>query len=204
MAYGKITKKQREVLECIKNGVINQGFPPTVREICDLVHLKSTASVHNHLLALEENGYIKRDPTKPRAIEVIDENFNTCPSLVPVPIIGHVAAGEPILAQENIENYFSIPSDYIHNSDHFILNIKGESMIKAGILNGDYVIVEPCVTADNGDMVVALINDSATVKTFYKEDGYYRLQPENDTMNPIIVKDDLRILGKVVGMFRFL
>ena len=154
---------------------------------------------------LEKNGYIRRDPTKPRAIEIVDDNFNLVRrEMVNVPVIGRVAAGEPLLAIENIENYFPIPAEFMPNAQTFILNVAGESMVNAGILDGDKVIVEQCSTANNGDMVVALIDDSATVKTFYKEDGYYRLQPENDYMDPIIVHGDLQILGKVIGVFRFM
>ena len=205
MAYGKITKKQQEILDYIKNEIINRGFPPAVREICEAVNLKSTSSVHSHLETLEKNGYIRRDPTKPRAIEIVDDNFNLVRrEAVNVPVIGRVAAGEPLLAIENIENYFPIPAEFMPNAQTFILNVQGESMINAGILNGDHVIVEQCSTADNGDMVVALIDDSATVKTFYKEEGHIRLQPENDYMDPIIVEGDLQILGKVIGVFRFM
>ncbi|MCI5512016.1 MAG: transcriptional repressor LexA [Eubacterium sp.] len=205
MAYGKITKKQQEILDYIKNEIINRGFPPAVREICEAVNLKSTSSVHSHLETLEKNGYIRRDPTKPRAIEIVDDNFNLVRrEVVNVPVIGRVAAGEPLLAIENIENYFPIPAEFMPNAQTFILNVQGESMINAGILNGDHVIVEQCSTADNGDMVVALIDDSATVKTFYKEEGHIRLQPENDYMDPIIVEGDLQILGKVIGVFRFM
>lgn len=205
MTYGKISKKQQEILEYIKNEIINRGFPPAVREICEAVNLKSTSSVHSHLETLEKNGYIRRDPTKPRAIEILDDNFNLVRrEMVNVPVIGRVAAGEPLLAIENIENYFPIPAEFMPNAQTFILNVAGESMINAGILDGDKVIVEQCSTANNGDMVVALIDDSATVKTFYKEDGYYRLQPENDYMDPIIVHGDLQILGKVIGVFRFM
>ena len=204
MSYGKISPKQTEILEYIKSEIINRGFPPAVREICEAVNLKSTSSVHSHLETLERNGYIRRDPTKPRAIEIVDDNFNlTRRELVNVPVVGRVAAGEPILAVENVENYFPIPAEFMPNSQTFMLNVKGESMIKAGILDGDQILVQQQSTAENGDIVVALIDDSATVKTFYKEDGYYRLQPENDTMEPIIVKDDLKILGKVIGVFRF-
>lgn len=204
MPYGKISPKQTEILEYIKNEIINRGFPPAVREICEAVNLKSTSSVHSHLETLERNGYIRRDPTKPRAIEIVDDNFNlTRRELVNVPVVGRVAAGEPILAVENVENYFPIPAEFMPNSQTFMLNVKGESMINAGILDGDQILVQQQSTAENGDIVVALIDDSATVKTFYKEDGYYRLQPENDTMEPIIVKDDLKILGKVIGVFRF-
>ena len=203
MSYGKISPKQTEILEYIKSEIINRGFPPAVREICEAVNLKSTSSVHSHLETLERNGYIRRDPTKPRAIEIVDDNFNlTRRELVNVPVVGRVAAGEPILAVENVENYFPIPAEFMPNSQTFMLNVKGESMINAGILDGDQILVQQQSTAENGDIVVALIDDSATVKTFYKEDGYYRLQPENDTMEPIIVKDDLKILGKVIGVFR--
>ncbi|MCR1838829.1 transcriptional repressor LexA [Murimonas intestini] len=206
MAYGKISKKQAEILEYIKNEIINRGFPPAVREICEAVHLKSTSSVHSHLETLEKNGYIKRDPTKPRAIEILDDNFNlTRRELVNVPVVGKVAAGQPILAVENVESYFPIPAEYMPNAQTFMLVVKGESMINVGIYDGDQILVQEQSTANNGDIVVALIEDSATVKTYYKEDGYYRLQPENDTMEPIIVeKDQLTILGKVIGIFRFL
>ena len=203
MSQGKISKKQLEILEYIKSQILERGFPPAVREICEAVHLKSTSSVHSHLETLEKNGYIRRDPTKPRAIEILDDTFNlTRRELVNVPIIGQVAAGEPILAQENIENYFPIPAEIMPNTQTFLLKVKGESMINAGILDGDMVLVEEARTASNGDMVVALIEDGATVKTFYKEEGVFRLQPENDTMDPIIVKE-LMILGKVIGVFRF-
>ena len=204
MPYGKISPKQAEILEYIKNEIINRGFPPTVRDICDAVNLKSTSSVHSHLETLERNGYIRRDPTKPRAIEIVDDNFNlTRRELVNVPVVGRVAAGEPILAVENVENYFPIPAEFMPNSQTFMLNVTGESMINAGILDGDQILVQQQSTAENGEIVVALIDDSATVKTFYKEDGHYRLQPENDTMDPIIVKGNLQILGKVIGVFRF-
>lgn len=203
MGQGKISPKQKEILEYIKSQILERGFPPAVRDICEAVHLKSTSSVHSHLETLEKNGYIRRDPTKPRAIEILDDSFNFMRrEMVNVPIIGRVAAGEPILAEQNIENYFPIPMEYMPNSQTFILKVKGESMINAGILNGDFVLVEQRATAHNGEMVVALIEDGATVKTFYKEDGYIRLQPENDTMDPIIVTD-LQILGKVIGIFRF-
>jgi repressor LexA len=203
MSYGKITDKQREILEYIKAEILNRGYPPAVREICEAVKLKSTSSVHAHLETLEKNGYIRRDPTKPRAIEIVDENFNlTRREMVNVPIVGKVAAGEPILAVENIENYFPIPAEFMPNEPTFILQVQGESMINAGILDGDYVLVQQQPTANDGDMVVALVDDSATVKTFYKENGYYRLQPENDFMDPIIVSE-VMIMGKVIGTFRF-
>ena len=203
MAQGKISKKQQEILEYIKNQILQRGFPPAVREICEAVNLKSTSSVHSHLETLEKNGYIRRDPTKPRAIEILDDTFNlTRREMVNVPIIGQVAAGQPILAEENIEDYFPFPVERMPNKQTFLLKVKGESMINAGILDGDYVLVEQDATASNGDMVVALVEDSATVKTFYKEEGVFRLQPENDFMDPIIVKE-VSILGKVIGVMRF-
>ena len=202
MAYGKISSKQREILEYIKQEILNKGYPPAVREICEAVHLKSTSSVHSHLETLEKNGYIRRDPTKPRAIEIIDDNFNlTRREVVNVPIIGQVAAGQPLLAVENIENYFPIPTEFMPNAETFMLKVKGDSMINAGIFNGDKILVQKQSDAQNGDIVVALVDDSATVKTFYKEDGHFRLQPENDTMEPIIV-NECSILGKVFGVFR--
>ena len=185
MAYGKISTKQREILEYIKQEILNKGYPPAVREICEAVDLKSTSSVHSHLETLEKNGYIRRDPTKPRAIEIIDDNFN-------------------LTRREVVnETYFPIPTEFLPNAETFMLRVKGESMINVGIFDGDNVLVEKQSTARNGEMVVALVEDSATVKTFYKEDGYIRLQPENDTMDPIIVPD-CQILGKVIGIFRFL
>ena len=207
MEYGKITQKQSEILEYMKNEILNRGFPPSVREIGEAVHLKSTSSVHSHLETLEKNGYIRRDPTKPRAIEIVDDNFNLVRrETVNVPIIGKVSAGQPLLAVENIDGYFPIPSEYMPNNKTFMLVVQGNSMINAGIFNGDYVIVEQQKTAENGQKVVALVEDSATVKTFYKENGHIRLQPENDTMEPIIVEQDqfFQILGKVIGVFRFM
>jgi len=203
MAYGRISDKQKEILEYMKHEILNKGYPPTVRDICEAVHLKSTSSVHSHLETLEKNGYIRRDPTKPRAIEIIDDNFNlTRREMVNVPLVGRVAAGEPILATENIESYFPVPAEFMPNAETFMLKVKGESMINAGILDGDQILVERCSSARNGDTVVALVDDSATVKTFYKEADHIRLQPENDTMDPIIV-DNCEILGKVFGVFRF-
>lgn len=205
MGNGRISAKQSEILEYIKEEILQRGYPPTVRDICTAVNLKSTSSVHSHLETLEKNGYIRRDPTKPRAIEIVDEDFNlTRKEMRNIPIIGTVAAGQPILAEENIEGYFPLLSEELPNGDLFILKVRGESMINAGILNGDYIIVRQDNTAKNGDMIVALVDDSATVKTFYKEDGYYRLQPENDYMDPILVYDNLQILGHVIGVYRFL
>lgn len=204
MAQGKISSKQKEILEYIKSQILERGFPPSVRDICEAVHLKSTSSVHSHLETLEKNGFIRRDPTKPRAIEILDDSFNFMRrEMVNVPIVGRVAAGEPILAEQNIEEYFPIPTEFMPNKQTFMLKVRGESMINAGILDGDLVLVEEQKTARNGEMIVALIEDGATVKTFYKEEGVIRLQPENDTMDPIIVPD-CQILGKVIGVFRFM
>ena len=202
MGYGKITAKQQEILNYIKEEILNKGYPPAVREICEAVNLKSTSSVHSHLETLEKNGYIRRDPTKPRAIEICDDSFQMVRTeMVSLPVVGTGAAGQPILAQENIESYFPIPAEYVPNGESFILKVKGDSMINAGIYNGDQVFVNRCNSARNGDTIVALVDDSATVKTFYKENGHIRLQPENDTMEPIIV-EDCQILGKVYGVFR--
>ena len=202
MGYGKISGKQQEILDYIKDEILKRGYPPAVREICEAVNLKSTSSVHSHLETLEKNGYIRRDPTKPRAIEICDDNFQMVRTeMVSLPIIGQVAAGTPILAEENIESYFPVPAEFVPRGESFILNVKGDSMINAGIFSGDQIFVNSCSDARNGDMVVALIDDSATVKTFYKESDHIRLQPENDSMDPIIV-DDCQILGKVFGVFR--
>ncbi len=202
MSNGRISAKQQEILEYIKEQILHHGYPPAVREICTAVNLKSTSSVHAHLETLEKNGYIRRDPTKPRAIEIIDDEFNlTRRDMVNVPIVGTITAGTPILATENIEGYFPVLSDNLPSGEMFMLYVRGESMINAGILDGDRVIVRIQNDANNGDMVAALIDDSATVKTFYKENDHIRLQPENDFMDPIIV-NDCRILGKVVALYR--
>lgn len=204
MGNGTITEKQSEILEYIKAQILERGFPPAVREICEAVHLKSTSSVHSHLETLEKNGYIRRDPTKPRAIEILDDAFNlTRREMAQVPIVGRVAAGEPLLAEQNIEDYFPIPVERLPNNQTFLLQVKGESMINAGILNGDYILVEQTPSASNGEVVVALVEDGATVKRFFKEKGHYRLQPENDTMDPIIV-DEVTIVGKMIGLLRFM
>ena len=203
MDFEELSTKQMEVLRFIKGELNKKGYPPSVREICGAVSLKSTSTVHGHLERLEKKGYIRRDPSKPRAIEVLDGD-NFMPSrkeMVNVPIIGKVAAGVPILAHENIEDYFPIPVDFLGNQESFMLIVKGDSMINAGILDGDYIIVQKQNTARNGDFVVALINDEATVKTYYKEKNYFRLQPENPYLLPIIVKE-VNILGKVIGVFR--
>ena len=205
MAKGNITKKQKEILDFIKSEILRRGFPPAVREICEAVGLKSTSSVHAHLESLERSGYIRRDPTKPRAIEILDDEFALSRrEIANVPVLGRVAAGLPILAEENIQEYFPLPAERMPQDPVFILKVHGESMIRAGILDGDYVLVQQASTASNGEIVVALIEDSATVKTFYKEQGYIRLQPENDSMDPIIVEGELSILGKVIGVFRYL
>ena len=204
MATGKISTKQREILDYIKSEILSRGYPPAVREICEAVNLKSTSSVHSHLETLEKNGFIRRDPTKPRAIEICDDNFQMVRTeTASLPVIGTVAAGTPILAEENIDSYFPVPADIVPNGEpSFVLKVKGDSMINVGIFNGDQIFVQQCNTAKNGDTIVALIDDSATVKTFYKEKNHIRLQPENDDMEPIIV-DDCQILGKVFGVFRY-
>ncbi|HKM21793.1 MAG TPA: transcriptional repressor LexA [Lachnospiraceae bacterium] len=202
MSYGKITGKQSEILEYIKKEILDRGYPPAVREICEAVHLKSTSSVHSHLETLEKNGYIRRDPTKPRAIEIMDDSFQMVRNeMTSIPIVGTVAAGTPILAEENISGYFPLPVDMVPNAESFVLKVKGDSMINVGIFSGDNIFVERCNTARNGEIVVALVDDSATVKTFYKENGHYRLQPENDDMDPIIV-EQVEILGRVYGVLR--
>lgn len=219
MSTGRITPKQQEILNFMKSQILAKGYPPSVREICEAVSLKSTSSVHAHLETLEKNGYIRRDPAKPRAIEIIDGSFdisarnvslestgeseNVTPSreMVNVPMVGTVAAGQPLLAVENVTDFFPMPVDMLPNSETFMLRVKGDSMINMGIYEGDQLIVERKNTARNGEVIVALVDDSATVKRFYKEDGHYRLQPENDSMDPIIV-DHCEILGKVIGLVR--
>ena len=205
MSFGKITAKQQEILDYLKLCILKKGYPPAVREICEAVHLKSTSSVHSHLESLEKNGYIRRDPTKPRAIEIVDDNFNlTRRELVNVPIIGTVTAGQPILAVENIEGYFPIMPEFVNNRQTFMLKVRGDSMINIGIFSGDFILVEETPIANNGDTIVALIDDSVTVKTFYKEADHIRLQPENDSMDPIIVplSTPFSILGRVIGLYR--
>ena len=206
MPSGRITPKQQEILDFLKKEILMKGYPPAVREICEAVHLKSTSSVHSHLETLEKNGYIRRDPTKPRAIEIMDDSFNylrTETEIASIPVIGTVAAGQPLLAVENITDYFPFPANLLPNKETFILRVKGDSMINMGILDGDYIIVEQTNTAQNGEVIVALVDDSATVKRFYAEDGHFRLQPENDFMEPIIV-DHVEIRGKVIRLIRTL
>lgn len=196
----EVSEKQNEIYEFLKTYTDNKGYPPSVREICEAVGLKSTSSVHGHLKRLESKGLIRRDPTKPRALEIIDNSLKK--EMVNIPIIGKVTAGLPILANENVEDTFPIPLNYIrHNKELFMLNISGDSMINAGIFDGDLAIIEECKTANNGEIVVALIENEATIKRFYKEKNHIRLQPENDNMDAIIV-DDCIILGKLVGLFR--
>lgn len=193
--------KQNEIYEYIKSSVLSKGYPPSVREICEAVGLKSTSTVHGHLERLEKKGLIRRDPTKPRAIELVKESV-TKREIIDIPIVGKITAGLPILAVENIEDTFSIPINYIKsNKELFILNVSGTSMIEAGIFDGDLAIIEKCNTADNGDIVVALIENEATLKRFFKEKDHIRLQPENSTMKPIIV-NDCQILGKLAGIYR--
>ena len=204
MGKEKLTDKQTQILEYIRHEILAKGYPPSIREICQAVDLKSTSSVHAQLSSLEAKGYIRRDLTKSRSIEIIDDDFSlTKRELVNIPIVGTVSCGQPILAEQNIEDYFPVPPEYIHNTNNqtFMLRVKGDSMINVGIYEKDLVIVEQCSSARNGEIVVALIEDSATVKTFYKENGHIRLQPENSTMDPIIVPT-CEILGKVAGVFR--
>lgn len=202
MPSEKISAKQTEILEYIKKHLLANGYPPAVREICQAVHLKSTSSVHSHLETLEKKGYIRRDPTKPRAIEITDDEFNlTHREIVNIPIVGEVAAGEPLLADERIVGYFPLLPEDVPNGDCFFLKVRGDSMVNAGIYDGDRVLIRQQNTAKNGDIVVALVEDSATIKRYYKEKGHYRLQPENDLMEPIIV-DEVEILGVLAGLYR--
>lgn len=211
----KLTDRQQQILDFVNRQVEEKGYPPSVREICSAVGFKSTSTVHGYLEKLRKNGLIAKDPTKPRAIKVIAGNRNTPQKeqgsgrdyypgkeLVDVPIVGRVTAGQPILAVENVEGTFPLPVDFVQNSDAFMLRVQGDSMVEAGILDKDLVLVRQQSTANNGDIVVALIGDEATVKTFYKEKDHIRLQPQNRYMDPIIVRDNISILGKVTGVFR--
>jgi len=200
----KLSDKQQEILAYLKEYILKKNYPPSVREICEAVDLRSTSSVHAQLNNLEEKGYIRRDKEKSRTIEIIDEDFNpTRRELTNVPMLGKVAAGLPLLAEENITDYFPIPVDYLPNAETFMLKVKGDSMINVGIFDGDDILVERVPTARNGEIVVALVDDGATVKRFYRENGHYRLQPENDMMDPIIV-DNVTVLGRVIGLFRMM
>ncbi|ACD21735.1 MULTISPECIES: transcriptional repressor LexA [Clostridium] len=193
--------RQTEIYEFLKLYIENKGYPPSVREICEAVSLRSTSTVHGHLKRLEKKGLIRRDPTKPRALEIVRSNRDK-KEMINIPIVGKITAGMPILATENIEDSFPIPLDYIkHDNELFMLRVSGESMVNAGIRNNDLAIIESCQTALNGDIVVALIDEEATIKRFFKEKDHIRLQPENDSMNPIIV-DNCSVLGKLVGIFR--
>ena len=203
MSQDAMSAKQQEILEYIKESILKRGYPPAVREICQAVHLKSTSSVHSHLAALEEKGYIRRDPTKPRTIEILDDTFNfNRREMVNIPVVGTVAAGEPLLAQEHIEDYFPFPAEILPNAETFMLHVRGESMVNAGILPGDQLIVEQRSTAENGEIVVALLDEEATVKRFFRDGTRFRLQPENDAYAPIYT-DQVRILGKVVALHRY-
>ncbi len=207
----KCSDKQQLIIDFVKSEVEEKGYPPSVREICKAVGFKSTSTVHAYLEKLEKSGVIQKDPTKPRALKVMKNNtskniegYVSKKELVEVPIVGKVTAGQPILAVENIEDTFPLPVEFVQNSTVFMLKVRGDSMVEAGILDGDFVLVRQQSTANNGDIAVAMIGDEATVKTFYKENGYIRLQPENQYLEPIIVKDDVSILGKVIGVFRLL
>jgi len=198
-----LTERQRQILQFIKDEIRTKGYPPSVREIGEAIGLSSSSTVHGHMTRLEEKGYIRRDPTKPRAIEVLDGSHTQLKRTIAVPVVGRVTAGQPILAQETIEDHFPLPADFVRadESELFFLTVQGDSMIEAGILDGDYVLVHRQQHANNGDIVVALIEDEATVKRFFKEQDHIRLQPENRFMDPIIVPD-CQILGKVVGLVR--
>lgn len=209
----KLKDRQQQILKYMKDEIRAKGYPPTVREICSALGIKSTSTVHKDIETLVKQGYIIKDPSKPRALMVVDNDEDSAPpsyaaevsETVKIPVIGRIAAGTPILAEENVEDHFPVPARFLHGKTNFMLNVRGESMIEAGIMDGDYILVEQQNTANNGDMVVAMIDgfeSEATVKTFYKENGHIRLQPENSSMSPIIV-NDVTILGKVRGVFRY-
>lgn len=196
-----LTPREEAILTVIKENIRTKGYPPSVREIGQVVGLKSSSTVHNYLKRLEKKGLLRRDPTKPRAVELMDRSSHTLELMRMVPLLGRVAAGEPILAVENREDVFPLPISFTGEGEFFMLTVRGDSMIEAGIFDGDLVVVRRQPTADNGDIVVALLNDEATVKRFFRENGHIRLQPENKAMSPILVRDPL-ILGKVVGLLR--
>ncbi|MBS4031275.1 MAG: transcriptional repressor LexA [Clostridiales bacterium] len=198
-----LTPRQMQILEFIRREVKNKNYPPSVREIGEAVGLSSSSTVHAHLAKLESKGYIRRDPSKPRAIELLNEEIPAAfiPDIVSVPMVGHVTAGEPILAEQNIEDYFPLPKSMIHNDTVFLLRVHGDSMVKAGIVDGDFVIVRQQSTANNAEIVVAMLDGEATVKRFYKERSQIRLQPENDFYEPIY-SPDISVIGKVIGVFR--
>jgi repressor LexA len=205
MDIGKdLTKRQQEIFDFIKKYSAKYGYPPTVRDIGKAVGLASSSTVHAHLANLEKVGLLRRDPTKPRAIELLDRAADAVKSVVRpsgLPLVGHVAAGQPILAEENIEDYVQVPALAGGEEGEYILRVRGESMVKAGILEGDFVVVRPQETAGDGEIVVALVGEEATVKRFFKENDHVRLQPENDAMQPIRSRE-VRVLGRVVGVFR--
>lgn len=198
-----LTERQRQVLQHIRDEIRAKGYPPSVREIGEAIGLSSSSTVHGHLARLEEKGYLRRDPTKPRAIELLGEALGEpVKRMINVPVVGRVTAGQPIFAEQNVEDHFPIPADFVRTeAELFALSVRGDSMIEAGILDGDMVLVRRQQTALNGDIVVALIEDEATVKRFFKESHYIRLQPENRTMEPILVSQ-VQILGKVIGLVR--
>ena len=216
----QLSEREQKILSYMKKEIKKKGYPPTVREICAALNIKSTSTAHKHIEVLVEKGYIVKDPSKPRALMVKSSSKSTdrlhedtsgqnAPleraDIVDVPLVGRIAAGTPVLADEHIEDTFPIPARYVKGGTNFMLTVSGESMVNVGIYDGDYILVEQKETANNGDIVVAMVDgfeSEATVKTFYKEDGHFRLQPENDTMSPIIV-EDVRILGKVKGVFRY-
>lgn len=208
----KTNEKQQMILDFLNEQIEKNGYPPSVREICNAVGFKSTSTVHGYLEKLKNEGLIKKDASKPRALKVINNKKNAKSNesksmysgkeLVEIPIVGKVTAGQPILAVENIEDTFPLPLDFVQNGTAFMLRVRGDSMIEAGIFDNDYILIKQQATANNGDIVVALIEDEATVKTFYKEKGFIRLQPENKFYDPIIVRENLSILGKVIGVFR--
>ena len=222
-------EREKKILEYMKREIREKGYPPTVREICSDLGIKSTSTAHKDIASLEAQGYLKKDPARPRALLVVDEDFDQLAAVmsassegfaaipggsadsvertdvVEVPVVGRIAAGTPILAEQNIEDSFPVPARFVGNGTTFMLTVRGESMIEAGIMDGDYILVEQCNTARNGDIVVAMVDgfeSEATVKTFYREADHIRLQPENSTMSPIIVQD-VKILGKVKGVFRY-
>lgn len=201
--YPDLSKRQTDILEHIKKVIREKGYPPSVREIGDAVGLMSSSTVHGHLQTLEEKGYIRRDPTKPRAIEVLDSSNTEEKQTILVPIVGRVTAGQPIFAHENIEDHFPLPKELVNSDTVFMLRVEGESMIDAGILDGDLILVRQQKVARNGEIVVAMVGDEATVKRYFKEKTLIRLQPENQFMEPIY-SQDVTILGKVIGVFRVL
>ncbi len=197
----KLTPRQREILDYIRKEIRERGYPPSVREIGEATGLSSSSTVHGHLARLEEKGFLRRDPDKPRAIEITGERQLRQQRLVSVPLVGRVTAGQPILAVQNIEETYALPYDFVHGDSVFMLRVEGESMIEAGIFDGDLVMVRSQDSAVNGDIVVALLGDEATVKRFYNEGDEVRLQPENSAMSPIYSRD-VRVLGKVIGLYR--